>query len=103
MRMMTVLLTSAVFVSGCATVKNLQAVGGSRADGVVEMAYEFGQFEAPQPAWGDALSGAVQRCKAWGFTSAEAFGGTVNTCQASNQYGCIRTLVTARYQCTGGN
>lgn len=97
------LVVSAAVVTGCASVKTLQATGGSRSDGVVEMSYQYGMFEKPQPQWGKALRIAHERCQAWGYDNAEAFGGTTSQCQARNGYGnCTKWFVTATYQCTGG-
>lgn len=96
---LTMLLVALATV-GCASVKVPQATGGSRADGVVEMSYQFGMFESPRVNWGEAQSSAAARCRAWGYTTAEAFGGALNQCQSTNGYGnCIQTLVTMKYQC----
>lgn len=89
-------------MQGCAVQKQMVATGGSRADGTVKMAYEFGMFEQPVIDIGQALQGATQRCKAWGYTSAEAFGGQTRTCNAPTNSGCVGWLVTMEYQCTGG-
>lgn len=91
-----------VNITGCATTKTLQATGGSRADGTVKMAYEYGQFEKPQPKWNQAKQSAQQRCKAWGYTRAEKFGGGLSKCVSRNGYGCVKHRVTVTYQCTGG-
>ena len=89
-------------LTGCASVKTLQATGGSRADGTVELSYEYGMFEKPQVQWDQGLVTATERCKAWGYQGAEAFGGTTSECQAYNGYGnCVRWLVTVKYQCIG--
>lgn len=91
-----------VLFSGCASIKILQATGGSRADGVVDLSYEYGMFEQPKVQWDQGLITATERCKAWGYKSAEAFGGTTSQCQAYNGYGsCIRHFVTVKYQCIG--
>jgi hypothetical protein len=36
-----------VGIAGCASVKTLEATGGSRSDGTVELSYEYGSLEAP--------------------------------------------------------
>ena len=93
-----------ISVAGCASIKVPQATGGSRADGIVELSYEYGMFEKPQVQWDQALITARQRCGAWGYQDAEAFGGTTSQCQAYTGYGnCIRFFVTAKYQCIGSN
>ena len=95
------LLVAGVMLAGCATVKVPQPVGGSRADGIVDLAYEVFAFEKPQIDWSAAAQTAQRRCVAWGYSNAEAFGGQKTQCQATNDYGCIQTLVTITYQCTG--
>jgi hypothetical protein len=87
-------------VTGCATIEVPQATGGSRADGIIEMSYEYGMFERPQVQWDQALVTAKQRCNAWGYQNAEAFGASISQCQAYDGYGgCDRWLVTTKYQC----
>ncbi|MFL1802815.1 YecR family lipoprotein [Plesiomonas shigelloides] len=101
-RKLLVIPLIALFAAGCTSVKTLQATGGSRADGVVELSYEYGMFETPQVQWEQGLVTARERCQAWGYSNAEAFGGTTSACQAFNGYGnCVRALVTAKYQCIG--
>lgn len=86
----------------CAVQKDLVPTGGSRADGTVTLSYEYGRFEKPEVDMPKAATLAMQRCGAWGYTGAEPFGGQMNKCEAVDGYGgCIRTLVTVTYQCTG--
>jgi len=100
MKLLLVFLFTFVSLLGCASVKTLQATGGSRADGIVEMSYEYGMFEKPDVQWNQGQITAAERCKAWGYGSAELFGGTTSKCQSSNGQGnCLRYLVTAKYQC----
>jgi len=92
-----------VALAACATTKTLVPVGGSRSDGTVKLAYEFGMFEKPKVDGAAALQAATARCQAWGYTEAEPFGGYQTQCQAYNGYGCVRTMVTVEYQCKGAN
>jgi hypothetical protein len=93
---------SVVLVISCATQKALVPVGGSRADGTVNLAFEYNIFEKPELDRVAAQSAAVQRCTAWGYTGAEAFGGAMQKCEAMNGYGnCLKWMVTVTYQCTG--
>jgi hypothetical protein len=102
--MKKLILTAAVCViAGCATTKTMQAIGGSRSDGIVKLAYEFGMFQKPRVDMAAAQTVAKQRCAVWGYKDAEPFGGQVSQCQATGQYGCVRTMVTVEYQCTGAN
>lgn len=101
--MKTVLLMACVALSlaSCATPVTPQAIGGSRSDGTVTLAYEYGLFQNPVVDWPTANASAKARCKAWGYRHAEAFGGSQNHCQAFNGYGnCIQMQVNVTYQCT---
>lgn len=95
----TILVLIAI-ISGCATVKVPVPTGGSKSDGTIELSYQVGGFEKPVVDWNQALITATEKCRAWGYSSAEAFGGTKSQCQATNEYGCIQWFVTATYQCT---
>ena len=90
-------------LQGCAVQKQLVATGGSRADGTVKMAYEFGMFEQPVINMEQGAVSAAQRCKSWGYTGAEPFGGQTKQCSSYSGGGCARWTVTVEYQCTGGN
>lgn len=92
-----------VAVAGCATVSQMTATGGSRADGVVRLSYEAGLLSKVRIDEADALRTAQARCRTWGYKDAEAFGGITRQCQSSGMYGCNRWLVTKEYQCLGGN
>jgi len=88
-------------VVGCANAPSLkipQATGGSRADGVVEMSYEWRAGERPEVEWPQALESAKQRCLAWGYSDAAPFGGQKSTCQTVD---CSQRIITIPYQCTG--
>lgn len=99
MRSLIATLVFAFGVVGCASVKTLEATGGSRSDGTVELSYEYGGFEALRVQREQGLLTARQRCAAWGYSDAEAFGGQKSTCQVSNRWGCLRFFVTVTYQC----
>lgn len=90
-----------MFLASCATQKTMVATGGSRADGTVQLAYQFGGFEIPHVDYAAALSTASQRCIAWGYTGAEKFGGEESTCVQWNAYGCLTTKVAVNYACIG--
>ena len=85
----------------CATPTSMSATGGSKADGVVELSYEYGEFQQPilDPAQG--IDVAKKRCGAWGYKNAEAFDGGINTCVIPGGFGgCSRMRTTISYQCT---
>lgn len=90
---------------GCATTKEWSATGGSRADGTVVLSYEQGGFEQPILNESQGLALAAARCKNWGFTGAEAFGGVTRICieHTSGLFtsSCVTWKVDKKYQCTG--
>jgi hypothetical protein len=97
-------LALVVALAGCATVSQMTATGGSRADGFVRLSYEAGRFDKIRIDEADGLRTAQARCRTWGYKDAEAFGGVTRICQASaGLYGCSRWLVTKEYQCIGAN
>jgi hypothetical protein len=100
---LVVLFLTCSVLMGCAVNKTLVPTGGSKADGTVDLSYEFGAFEKPVVNMAQAQPAAQQRCQAWGYSNAEPFGGEKRLCQAFDGYGgCVRTLVTVTFQCTGG-
>jgi len=99
MKQILFLLLSLSLLSGCSTTKILEATGGSKSDGIVELSYQYGSFEKPVVDWNAGLVTATQRCLAWGYKGAEPFGGTVSECQVHTDYGCNSWFVTVKYQC----
>ena len=90
----------ALIVASCSVVKVPQATGGSKSDGTIELSYEYGQFIVPDVDWNKALHNAKQRCIAWGYQSAEPFGGRKKICQSyDNDGNCSSRVVTKKYQC----
>ena len=95
------IVASALALNGCATPIDWVATGGSRSDGTVRLGYSYGGFEVPQVNEQQAINLANRKCTSWGYTSAEAFGGVLKTCTASNGYGCVAWNVQTEFQCTG--
>lgn len=101
--MRAICIILAVFLAGCATQKQWAATGGSRADGTVKLSYEYTEFEAPQITAAQGTPLAASRCRAWGYTGAEPFGGVSRICNQLGGFGgCGRWMVTAEYQCVSG-
>lgn len=99
---MSVLLVGCVLLSGCTVYKEMQATGGSRADGTVRLSYDYGDMEEPIVDLAKAQATAKARCKKWGYKDAEPFGGQQTVCQQPGGLsGCMNTLVTVEYQCLG--
>ena len=89
-------------LAGCMrdTKKTLQATGGSRADGVVELSYTSDWLERPQVDWAQGKRTASKHCRAWGYKHAEVFAGQTSRCQKYWSDGdCKVKLFTVRYQC----
>ena len=103
MNLLVLLVPLSILLGSCTTNKSLVPTGGSKADGTVDLSYEFGMFEKPVIDMAAAQIAAKDRCSAWGYAAAEAFGGEKRQCQAFDGYGnCMRWFVTVTYQCTGG-
>ncbi len=81
--------------------KEWTATGGSRADGTVKLSYEIGGLETAQLDDGQALKIASERCKVWGYTGAQPFGGVIRQCNAASGYGCYQWIVSKEFQCVG--
>ena len=96
-------LGAAMMLAACATTKVMTPIGGSRSDGTVKLAFNYGAFEKPQVDGAAALQSATARCQAWGYKNAEPFGGYQSQCTAANGYGCVAWQVTVEFQCTGAN
>ncbi len=94
-------LASLICLAGCAVQKEWTATGGSRADGTVELAFEYGVFQKPQVDNAQGVDLAASMCAGWGYTGSQPFG-AMTKCEAVNGYGdCMRWLVTRKYQCLG--
>jgi hypothetical protein len=99
MKRVFLIAASVAAVAGCATVSQMQATGGSRADGIVKLSYEVGMFDKVAIDEATALDTARRRCATWGYSDAEAFGGITRQCNAMSGYGCTQWFVTKEYQC----
>ena len=98
-KIISVLFLTIVFLGGCVSTKYWSATGGSRADGVVRLAFNKGTLQRVQLDESQAISVATERCKNWGYNGAEAFGGVTYQCIQTGQYGCVTETVTKEYQC----
>jgi hypothetical protein len=95
-------LTVIAALPGCATKKDFYATGGSRADGTVDMAYDFRPFEQPVVDHQQAQKLAKSKCGVWGYSSAEPFGGKTTNCYRRDGWGnCTAGQVIVKYQCIG--
>ncbi len=101
MKSVFAMAAAVALLAGCSTVNEWAAIGGSRADGTVRLGYSLGPFQSAKVQESQAVATAAAKCKTWGYTGAEAFGGEIRQCTASNGYGCVAYNVTKEYQCTG--
>ena len=96
------ILALSILLTGCAAPVTMQAVGGSRSDGTVTLAYQYGLFQRPIVDPGQAYNTAKDFCAGWGYSNAQPFGGDVSQCEQYNGNGtCLLTRVSVTYQCTG--
>lgn len=97
-----VLYGTALVLSGCETRKELEPIGGSKADGTVRLGYQFDRFEKPIVDWTQGQEIAAERCRKWGYSGAEEFSGALTHCDQRNGFGnCLSGTVVKNYQCTG--
>lgn len=102
MKFAVIACAAAIALTGCVTTKDWAATGGSRADGVVRLSYEVSALQTAKLDEQQAVNIATQRCKTWGYSGAEAFGGVIRQCNAPGGFGgCSQFLVTKEFQCTG--
>lgn len=103
MKKLSIAVLAAITLAGCGTTAKLwSATGGSRADGVVRLSYEYSAMEVPELNESQGVALAIRRCQTWGYTGAEAFGGTTRACNMPGGLGgCAQFVVTKEYQCTG--
>ncbi|WP_298643914.1 YecR family lipoprotein [uncultured Cardiobacterium sp.] len=98
----SLLMAFGVALVGCAPVaKEMVATGGSKADGVIELSYDYMEMETPTVNKLQGLKTAEKRCQAWGYKRAEAFGGEKTTCTQSPGVWttCRKYTTTVQYQC----
>jgi len=99
--LLTALMLGVSLLQGCSTPKSLVAIGGSRADGIVTMAYNAKVQKIPPQVIAEGVGTATQRCKAWGYTGADPFQESVKTCANWKGDRCLAWRITVDYQCTG--
>lgn len=89
---------AAIFLFGCGTTQVPFDIAGSKADGTVVMGANVGEFDRVD--WDGANASALKRCRAWGYTSTEAFSGVRERCIVPGGFGgCIKKELSRTYQC----
>jgi len=100
-RIVWITLAAVACLAGCTVARDWTATGGSRADGTVELSYQYGMFQVPRENETQGVDLATLTCSGWGYSGAQPFGGEIKQCGAQNSSGCISWLVTRKYQCLG--
>ena len=97
MRLIT--MGASLILASCQVTKVPVPVTGSKADGIVTLAYTVDMFEVPVVDYSTALKSAELRCKAWGYQTAVAFGATEVSCAYYSGGSCAEERHTITYQC----
>ena len=88
-----------LFLYSCSVPVSSAPIGGSRADGTITVAYEYGALTVPEVNRNEMDRQAKERCGRWGYEEAERFGGETRQCTRPDGSGCWRWLVSVQYQC----
>ena len=92
-----VIVGALVIVSACTSLVP-SALDGSRSDGTITVG--VGNVSVLDDVdWSGAQAIAVERCQAWGYSGAVAFGGVRQICGSRD---CYTARIERKYQCTGG-
>lgn len=102
MKKVLFIIMAIITITGCTVKKDMYAMGGSKADGTIRMGYTYGELEKPKVDMKQGGALAAQKCKIWGYDSAEPFGGVVEQCTTISFGGCETMTAYVEYQCTGG-
>ena len=87
------------FFCSCSVPVSSVPIGGSRADGTVTVAYEYGPFAIPEVNREEMYRQAKERCQRWGYQEAERFGGGTRQCIRPDGSACWLWRVSIQYQC----
>ena len=100
MKKLLLFFISIILLSSCHITKELDVVGGSKADAIVEMTYEYHLFQKVTiSSWEESQEKATNTCRAWGYTSAKRFETPKKDCIGWGKDGCHKWRVTWQYQC----
>ena len=73
-------------------------LAGSKADGTIVMGVNVSEFD--EVDWESAAGTALERCRAWGFSSVKAFSGVRERCIVTGGWsGCEQKEISRTYQC----
>lgn len=101
------LILTTLVLAGCASSvpPGWGAVGGSRADGTVVVGYDRSELEKENTDREAATAVARRRCRAWGYSDADAFDQTTRTCVGGQGFftNCATWRHRLEFQCTHAN
>ena len=83
------------------TKRNGSETNASRSDGTVTLAYEYGGLQTPVIQADQGTTLAKGRLLADGGIRGAKPLATMTQCTMMGQYGCLRYMVSQRYQCLG--
>jgi hypothetical protein len=93
------LIAALALASGCTTYKLWNEAGSDQDAGTVDLSYEYRKFESPQVDERAGTEMARERCKDWGYTSAQRKGED-RKCLDGTPESCGKWLVVRQYRCT---
>jgi hypothetical protein len=88
-----------VFATGCTTYKLWNEAGSDQDSATVDLSYEYRKYESPQVDERAGVQMARDRCKDWGYSSAQRKGED-RQCIDGTAEACNRWRVTRQYRCT---
>jgi len=86
-------------LTACVSTQHWSTSGGSRADGLVRVSYEYREFHEPTLSDAQAEQLAASRCSAWGYESAQPVAGQLRECSNRDGGNCDLWTVTREFQC----
>ena len=93
------LIAIIVLAAGCTTYKLWNEAGSDQDAATVDLSYEYRKFESPQVDERAGVQMARERCKDWGYSSAQRKGED-RQCLDGTTESCSKWLVTRKYHCT---
>jgi len=86
-------------LAGCTTYKLWNEAGSDSDLGTVKLSYEYRKYESPQVDERAGTQMARERCKDFGYPSAQRKG-EERECLSGTPENCSKWLVTREYRCT---
>lgn len=87
-----------VLATGCTTYKLWNEAGSDQDSATVDLSYEYGKFENPMVDERAGVEMARERCKDWGYPSAQRKGED-RQCIDGIETSCGKWRVTRHYRC----